>query len=223
MTASSSVPVPVLLLSGMGAGERLFEPQRACFPSLRIPAWIPPLPRESLRAYARRLARVVDPGCPCVVGGASFGGTVALEMATHLQAVACVLIGSIRSSAELPWRWRVLRPVAELGPDCVGSIARLAACCGRGWLSRGFVRRMERLSKPESAFVRWAGCAVVRWRPSSATRRVRVFQIHGEADTVLPVGRTRPDVIVPGGSHALPLFNSVAVNAYLAQVLAEIA
>jgi hypothetical protein len=52
---------------------------------------------------------------------------------------------------------------------------------------------------------------------------VRVFQIHGEADTVLPVGRTRPDVIVPGGSHALPLFNSVAVNAYLAQVLAEIA
>src|SRR5262245_7658263 len=100
--------LPLLLLPGMAADARLFEHQLARFPTLRVPSWIDPGRRESLRAYAARFARVVDPGVPCIVGGASFGGVVAQEMAKQLRAVACVLIGSIRSPAELPWRWRAL-------------------------------------------------------------------------------------------------------------------
>src|SRR5689334_9890540 len=109
--------MPMLLLPGLGWDERIFRAQRSRFPDLRTPAWIDPQPKESLNAYAARLAKVVDPGCPCVVGGASFGGVVALEMAVHLRASACVLIGSIRSPWELAWRWRLLRPAAYLGPE----------------------------------------------------------------------------------------------------------
>src|SRR5687768_11148554 len=116
MELSMIESVPLILLSGMGADERLFEPQREAFPNLQVPVWIDPLPGESLRAYAVRMAHKVDPGCPCIVGGASFGGMVALEMAPLLQARACLLIGSVRSSEELSWRWRALRPVAILGP-----------------------------------------------------------------------------------------------------------
>jgi pimeloyl-ACP methyl ester carboxylesterase len=211
--------VPILLFSGMAADERLFEPQLACFSNLRVPDWIEPVRGESLRAYAARLARVVDPGQPCIVGGASFGGTVALELASHLQAVACVLIGSIRSSAELPWRWRALEPLAYLGPDWLGVVAGITARFGAPWLGRGTVRRLQRLSQPQAAFARWARCAVIRWRPSPAARRVRVFQIHGEADRTLPVERTRPDVVVPAGGHALSLFSPRAVNEFLEQVV----
>jgi pimeloyl-ACP methyl ester carboxylesterase len=211
--------LPILLLSGMAADARLFEPQQACFPSLRVPGWIKPLPGEPLRAYAARMARVVDPGCPCIVGGASFGGAVALEMAPHLQAVACVLIGSIRSSAELPGRWRALRPLASLGPDRLGTAAAVVARLGGAFLGRGVACRLQRLTRPEAAFVRWATCAVLRWQPSSAARRVRVFQIHGGADRTLPVERTQPHVVVPGGSHALTLFNPAAVNEFLSRVV----
>src|SRR5262249_3648447 len=115
--------VPIILLSGMAADERLFAPQRAAFPSLRVPAWIAPRPGEPLRAYAARLARQVDPGCPCLVGGASFGGVVALEMAPLLQARACVLIGSIRAPDELPRRWQALRPLTTFGPTALGMAA----------------------------------------------------------------------------------------------------
>jgi pimeloyl-ACP methyl ester carboxylesterase len=209
--------MPILLLSGMAADERLFAPQLAAFPNLRVPAWIEPRPREPLRSYAARLARLVDPGCPCLVGGASFGGIVALEMAPLLQAKACVLIGSVRSSDELPWRWRALRPMAELGPTALGTAAGLIARAAPPWLSRGTVRRLSRLAQPEAAFVRWAMCAVVRWRPSPAARRVEVFQIHGEADRTLPVHRTRPDVVVPAGGHVLPLTSSRAVTQFLRQ------
>lgn len=212
--------VPLLLLSGMAADERLFHRQQTTFPNLRVPAWIAPLPEESLRAYALRLARRVDPGCPCLVGGASFGGMVALEMAQHLQARACLLIGSVRSSAELPWQWRALRLAAFLGPDRIGVAARLITRLAGPWLSPGVARRLRRFAEPGAGFVRWAACAVLGWWPSPAARRVRVFQIHGEADRTLPVHCTRPDVIVPAGGHALPLTSPAAVNAFLRQSLA---
>src|SRR3954470_18150998 len=101
---------PLILLSGMGADDRVFAPQREAFPQLMVPGWIAPESTdESLPSYAKRLAKRIDPGEPCFIGGASFGGFVALEMARHLQAKACFLIGSVRSPAELPWRIRMLR------------------------------------------------------------------------------------------------------------------
>ncbi|MCE9568278.1 MAG: alpha/beta hydrolase [Planctomycetes bacterium] len=208
-----------ILLPGMAADERLFASQMHAFPNLQVPRWITPLPNESLRAYAVRLAPLVDPGRPCVVGGASFGGIVALEMAPHLRAVACVLIGSVRSPAEFSRRWRWLRPLAYLGPDRIGWLAGVLVRVGKQWLPRSTARRLERLSRPEAAFARWALCAVLRWQPSSAVKRVRVFHIHGEADRTLPVALTRPDVVVPGGSHALSLFNAGEVNDFLRRVL----
>lgn len=211
--------VPIILLSGMAADERLFESQVAAFPNIRVPPWVPPLPGESLRAYAARLAPLVDPGRPCIVGGASFGGVVALELATHLPALACILIGSIRSPAGLPWRWRLLRPIAALGPDALRVLAGLAGRLGRPVLSAGTARRLRRLSGPGAGFVRWAMCAVVRWRPSPAARRVRAFHIHGAADRVLPVALAGADVVVPCGSHALSLFSPSAVNEFVAGVV----
>jgi predicted esterase len=77
---------PLILFAGMGADERLFAPQREAFPQLVVPKWIEPVPGESLAEYARRFAEYVDPGVECYVGGASFGGFVALEVARHLTA-----------------------------------------------------------------------------------------------------------------------------------------
>lgn len=37
--------LPVVLLSGMAADERLFAPQTAALPNVRVAAWIQPRPR----------------------------------------------------------------------------------------------------------------------------------------------------------------------------------
>jgi len=188
--------IPILLLPGMAADERLFESQLARFSHLKVPSWIEPFPRESLQAYAARLAKVVDPSVPCIIGGASFGGIIALEMSPHLQTMACVLIGAARSPKE--------KVIASVG--CVV-------------LARGTVRRLKRLSQTESAFVRWAICAVLRWSPSPAAQAMLVDHIHGSADRIFPVELVRPSVIVPGGSHALSLFSPGAVNDFLIRVI----
>lgn len=213
--------IPILLLPGMAADERLFASQIAAFPDVRVVPWIPPNKHEPLAEYAARLARSADPGEPCIVGGASFGGAVALEMAPHLEARGCILIGSLRSPAGIPWRWRTLRPFAALRPDVLQRIVAIGAGLGRPFVSRGTIRRMERLSRPESGFSRWAMCAILNWRPSPATRQVRLFQIHGSADRILPYRLAEAAEVVPGGPHALTLFRSTDVNAFIERAIRQ--
>jgi len=117
--------IPLILFPGMGADARLFAPQRAAFPQLIVPTWIKPERGESLAAYAERCARQIDPGEECFVGGASFGGFVAVEAARHLRAKACFLIGSARGPDELPLR--------------IQAFGAGGACCRRfrlGWPAR---------------------------------------------------------------------------------------
>ena len=103
-------PDPLILLSGMGADERVFAPQMRELPQLRVLRWLSPQsPDEPLESYAARMARHIDPNRPCYVGGASFGGFVALEMARHLPTRGCFLIGSVRSPREFPRRITMLR------------------------------------------------------------------------------------------------------------------
>lgn len=214
--------IPIILLPGMAVDFRIFEAQLAAFPNLKVQPWIEPLPRESLPAYAARLALVVDPGCPCIVGGASFGGIVALEMARHLPALACILIGSVRSPSELPKNIRWLRPIAWIGPSGLRVLASAGSRIGRSFKAGRLSRRLKRLSRPESVFERWAMCALCRWKPSQGNHQVPVYQIHGSADRVLPVSLTRPDVIVTGGEHALSMFSPSAVSEFMTHVMASV-
>jgi pimeloyl-ACP methyl ester carboxylesterase len=210
---------PIILLSGMAADGSLFAAQQQAFPQLRAPAWIDPMPEESLRDYAARFARMLDPGCPCIVGGASFGGIVALEMAQHLQARACVLISSVRSPRELPWWYRICRPMALLDPDALGLVAAGIGRFSAPSIGRGTARNLRRLSEPSSAFLRWATWAVLRWQPSVRRRLVPICQIHGDADRTFPVRLTRPDVIVQDGGHLLTVTHASVVNEFVRHVL----
>jgi pimeloyl-ACP methyl ester carboxylesterase len=146
---------------------------------------------------------------------------VALEMAVHLRTEACFLIASVRSERELPWQIRALRPVARLGPTGLDWIATWVARCPARFLPAGVVGHLRRLSDPRSAFLRWASWAVLNWRPSPEIRSVRIYQIHGAADRTLPVRYTRPDVVVAGAGHLLPLTHPNAVNEFIRQRVAK--
>jgi pimeloyl-ACP methyl ester carboxylesterase len=205
---------PLILLSGMSANERLFRYQNAAFPNLVIPSWIEPDPKERLAVYAERLARLIDPGVPCFVGGVSFGGIVALEMVPHLPTKACFLIGSIRSPAQLPWQMRLFRPLSRLTPDQFAQLTALCLRLPKPSLPGRTYRQLVRYAEPSANFLRWATLAVLAWRPLRSGT-TPVYHIHGELDRTLPVRLTTPDVIVRGGDHMLPFTFPEQVNAFL--------
>jgi pimeloyl-ACP methyl ester carboxylesterase len=216
----------MIFFPGMGADGRLFAGERAAFANLVVPDWLAPRPGESLPDYAARFAVQVDPGTDCIIGGASFGGFVAVEIARHLRARACFLIGSVRGPSELPLRIRTLRGVRRLLPrlpfEWAAPLATFSGAAS-GWAmgpaQRGVLRR---LADADAVFLRWACGAVLTW-PEPPPLAVPVFQIHGGRDRVLPARRTRADVIVPGAGHLLVVTHARQVNRFIEEKLATLA
>lgn len=211
----SNTDAPLILLPGMGADARMFESLQGSLPQLVTPNWIEPLWTESLNEYAFRLAKGIDPGVPCFVGGASFGGVVALEVAAALPSVrACFLIGSIRSPQSLPFRVKMLRPLTP----CIGLLPAFA------WLIPPIVGalfgpRAKRIARQfadaDRRFLRWASKAILTWKPSPAVAAVRVMQIHGARDPIFPVHLTQPDLVIADAGHVVSVTHPELTTQFL--------
>lgn len=207
------------MISGMGADARLFDGQRAAFPRLCVPNWLPPLRRESLADYARRMADAVRTSEPFALGGVSFGGMVALEMARWLRPAAVFLISSCRGGRQVPrwlrWAERLSRPF----PDCFADAARAFAPLVRSRSSRLDAARRRllcaMLRDTPTRFLRWSARASVEWsfegRPNAP-----VFQIHGGRDWVIPPGGMAVDRLIPDAGHLAVMTHADEVNAWIA-------
>jgi len=215
----------LILLPGLGADHRQFGPQRGAFPGLVVPPWIAPRLRESLAGYAARMAATVPHGPDVVLGGSSFGGMAAYEMARHVRPKAVVLIGSCRSPWGVRPGLRLFRPAVPLVPVASLRIAkRLVPAAARIFSSLGPERRkvcVAMFRDADPRFVKWAIGAVLRWRPGPPSAGVPVRQIHGAKDRVLPAARAQADVLIPGGGHVINLTHAEQVNRFLRDVVGE--
>lgn len=205
----------ILLLTGLLRDPRIYDRLLPLVPTATIVPWIEPLPRESIRAYAVRLAATLQPESDTIVCGVSFGGIVARELAAVLGAKACVLIASIRQPADLPLSYRRLPLVRWLPLEALLDIGgRLAARCP--WLFRPTIRvRLRAFAGPEAAWQRWAAIAVLRWQPTPAVERIPLTQMHGDCDRTLPLGRMPAEVVIRGSGHMLAMAHPEEVAAVL--------
>ena len=156
---------PLILLPGLGADARMFSAIHSGLPQLVTPPWIEPLRGESVAGYARRFAAVIDPGRPCFIGGTSFGGVVAQEVAAVLPHVrACFVIGSTRSDKSKPWRIRILRPITPFTVILPWMSPLLVRLLG-SWLRLPTRGVMTQLADADAKFLRWGAQAILKWHP----------------------------------------------------------
>ena len=215
----------LVLLPGLGADERLFEPQRAVFSEVLVPPWIVPKRKETLPDYAARLAETIVPTRPMILGGSSFGGMVAWEMARYLRPEAVVLIGSCRSPQALHAVARGLRPIVPLVAVQVFSLAKVFAPLGLRVFSP-FTPEQRALcvamfKEMDGGFMKWACRAVLGWVPSEPPP-VPVFQIHGGKDRIMPARLVETDEIIPDGGHLINLTHPEQVNAFITRAFESV-
>ena len=212
--------LPLILLSGLAADAAVFAPQRLVFPQLVVPPWLVPSQNETLSDYAARMADAVRPAGDCVLGGASFGGMLALEMARFLKPRAILLIGSVRGPQELPLRvrmWRKLGPAVSLLPIAPLQWSAGSANIARRWLPHlaGVARQF---SQADQDVFRWSLRQLLAWQQAPAVE-CPIYQIHGDCDRVLPIACTRPARIIRGGGHVISLTHASEVNSLIGECL----
>ena len=233
---------PLVLISGLAAGEKIFLRQVEAFKNVLTVPWLDVAPKETLDEYAERLAKMIASrigrGTPCYVAGLSLGGMLAPMVASHLNVKACILIASIRKPSEFPNRHRLfyhlcryLTPVTTTAHFFLKNVLFFLMPFIRRYRSPERVVILEQVRDCKSRlFARqlrmlftWA-LDPSSWR-SDHERDIRerydfpVYHIHGGKDRVLPASRTTPDQIIPDGRHVLPLYCAEEVNRFIADVM----
>lgn len=217
----------LVLLPGLGTTGELFRPQQHAFPDLEVPPWLHPHRAETLPAYGKRMAAALIPGSPdLVLGGVSFGGMVALEMARHLPARAVILIASCTTGRALTRVARALAragralPVPALGPPRPLWPVAAWAFGARTPEARALLYDLIQTSRPD--LVKWGLGAIAGWCPAAGPA-CAVRQIHGSEDRLIGAARVEAEVVVPGGGHLINVTHAAEVNAFLHAVTAGVA
>jgi pimeloyl-ACP methyl ester carboxylesterase len=155
-----------------------------------------------------------------LVCGVSFGGIVARELAHLISARGCILVSSIRTPNELPPWFRAMTYSPARSERVLAAAGTLAKSMPRRVRTRSTVR-LTKFAGSGGAWHRWATSAVLRWRPQAELDQIPTLHIHGDADTTLPLRYVRPDVIISGGGHVLPLSHPEQLASIIAEYAAR--
>jgi pimeloyl-ACP methyl ester carboxylesterase len=187
-------------LSGLGVDKRAFKFIEPNGINLIHIEWIEPLSHETLKEYALRLFKVVNPEDDYNLIGVSFGGMIATEFSKIKQPKNLFLLSTIGSANELSKLFKF------------GSTLRLHKLIPGQILTRGnFISNYlfgvknasekkllnQILSDTDPNFIKWAINAIVNWENSQKPKAIR---IHGNNDKILPL-RQNTDYVIEGGGH----------------------
>ena len=212
------------MIPGMGADERLFAPQLADGLPIEVAPMITPERGDDMARYAERIRDAVDLTGNYAVGGISYGGMVACELAQLCAPKFVLLIASCREGRSLPGYYRLVEYTSRLLPTpliqrrCAASSRVLASVEKLDREQYDLIRDMS-LNMPVP-FLRRVGRMIIQWEgPRDYSCPVR--HIHGSKDRVIPFSRVTPDEVVPEGGHLINMTHTNQVNRYIERVLTE--
>jgi len=227
-----TLPGRLILIPGLGSTSAVFEHQRKAFGDrLETPDFIPHQPNESVAAYAQRWAHQLStPGDdrPLFIGGASFGGMLAQEMAMYLEPRprAVLLIGSTRRGdsvtpimqlAELLGR---AVPAASVNKSML--LLKLVFSLRDGLDDDDKARLLRAAREVDPYMTKWASGAAVGWPGFEPPHNYPpIHMIHCRKDWVLaPPPADTPNVQwVEGSSHLLHMTHPQTVNRFLFETM----
>ncbi len=207
----------------MGADARLFDAQRRAFPNLRILEWQRPRRGDTFADYARRMAEKLPAG-ELVLGGVSFGGVIAQEIAAIRKPAALLLISTLTSTRDLRGglaisRWLPATVLAE-GARMARGVCRLSAAT-HGLLGqhRGLIATM--LGDADAGYLAWACSELPRWE-APLLPAIPTLRVHGTRDPLLLPADRSGIRWIRGAGHLASMTHGAEVNRAIAEFLGRL-
>jgi pimeloyl-ACP methyl ester carboxylesterase len=215
----------MIFFPGMGVDGRLFDVQRSDLGAIESPDWIEPKPDESLASYGERMAERLSLAGPFVLGGMSFGGMLAQEVARHCRPAGLVLLSTCRTHSAIPAYGRLIERLARavsnrLLSQSVRVSSRIVEMFHPGLSPEHgrLVATMFRDTSPD--FLRWAAGALLQWEAEPLD--LPVYQLHGEQDSVIPLARVGDVKVIRGAGHLVSLTHADEVNRFIREALRDL-
>jgi surfactin synthase thioesterase subunit len=213
--------VTAYFISGLGADQSIF--QNLTLPedvAVKYIQWIEPGSNERLDNYCRRLCLQIDPAEEFILVGLSFGGIVAIEISKIIPARYIIIISSISSKHELPFRYRIAN-YFRLHKITPGTFLK--------WHNRVTDWLFDAQSKQEKLllgrfmktvsinYLRWSMDKVLNW--DHIERPDHLLHIHGTRDRILDCANTKADIKIAGGGHFMVFNRSAEVSKLISEKL----
>lgn len=210
------------LLSGLGADGTVFQYLDFEGVEVEYMEWLPPLPKETLPAYAKRMTQKITTPHPILVG-LSFGGMVAMEIAKQIPVKKVILISSAKERKELPWFYRFS---AKLKLQKILPYTLIKRTNGFTYWLFGATSAHEKallkeiFRKTPTTFLKWAINAILTWKNTKIS--AHILHIHGDKDRIFPYKNVKDTLCITGGGHSMivnkaheitPLINKFLNNA----------
>lgn len=215
---------PVFIFSGLGADHRVFEEINfGAFHPVFIP-WEPLSPNESLASYASKMSVDFPQNVSFILIGISFGGILAQEVGKLFPKAKILLIASVRNKYQLPYYMRIS------GKLHLEKIIPFGAILTQKKMNERFFgvttgKEKEKLGEilleTDPGFSRWAVGQIMRWDKTTDSDN-SIIHIHGSADRIFPIHKTKPDIIVPAGSHFMTVSRADELSPLICMALEKL-
>ena len=213
----------VYFIPGMAANVSIFEhiklPEDR-FKMHLIP-WKIPDRYEPLPDYAKRMAEKIRKQ-PCVLIGVSFGGIMAQEMSTYVNAKKVIIISSVKSYAEFPNRIKVVgrtKAYKFFPTSLISKIENWEKLAFGDFAKKRAALYQKYLSIKDKTYLDWSIEKIVHWKRSKPNPEV--IHIHGDKDVVFPIVNIKNCIVVKGGTHAMIINRARWFNDNLPKIIDE--
>lgn len=196
----------VYLIPGLGFDQRIFHNLVLKGHQLTYLDWIEPQSGESFTDYSGRMAlQIPEKDEPIALIGHSMGGMASQEIAAQRPIDKVVLISSIRSRQELPFHFKIFKP---LRIQKIFSRS-LAVNTVKYWGKRhGYTTQEEQelfksmVGKQSNFYLKWALRELSSWQTPFVPDSTQILQLHGKGDRTFPLRQIQqPDVVLPEAGH----------------------
>lgn len=214
--------IHVYFMPGLAASSLIFE--RISLPEdfeIHLLDWEMPIPSETLKDYAKRMASLVKHENAVLVG-VSFGGVLVQEMAQFLKLRKVIIISSVKCNLEVPLRMKIAKSTKayKLVPTGLMKNVEVLSKFSFGTIIKQRLKLYEKyLSMREKVYLDWAIEQMIMWERTEIDEKV--VHIHGDLDEVFPIKNIKNCHIIKGGTHIMILSKFRWLNENLPKIILE--